>query len=155
MGRKTWVKPMTMVQKFEANEAITACLQVVCQMETEGSAWAGDGFLTGTDTHPEVDGSDPWGRDEWLGSVLWNLRKHDGYRCKDPNNSGVFISNNGEISFADGCWRILHVDSDGDNLADIGERIYWCEDKTEKVAGINYTYKYNHWGTVEKSSNRS
>lgn len=34
MGRKTWVKPMTLVQKFEANESVAAdtqCWYVACE----------------------------------------------------------------------------------------------------------------------------
>lgn len=42
MGRKTWVKPMTFVQKFEANEAIAAspCWYI------EECEWTGIGHLS-------------------------------------------------------------------------------------------------------------
>ena len=30
MAKKTWVKPMTLVQKFEANETVAACWGVAC-----------------------------------------------------------------------------------------------------------------------------
>lgn len=154
MFRSAWVKPMTLVQKFEANEAVTACLQVTCKSDTYGEySWFPAGFeIKGLTNHPaESDGQNPWGRDEWLGSIATNEWAHSNNRCKDPNNSGVIISDDGHISFSDGCWLALHVDSDGDNLADVGERIYWCADQKSGI----YTYKLNHWGTVEKSSNHS
>lgn len=154
MGRTTWVKPMTLVQKFEANEAVTACMQVVCQSDTRGEyIWFPAGFeIQGEDHHPAEDGPNPWGRGEWLGNTAVNKKGHPGHNCKNPNNgSGVIISNDGQISFADGRNLALHVDKDLDGLADIGDRIYWTSD--EKISLVNYDF--NHWGTVEPSSNKS
>lgn len=152
MVRATWVKPMTLVQKFEANEAVAACMQITCESDTYLGYQFPKYVVMGYTYHPaELDGENPWGRDEWLGVSGADDWRHSNHSCKDPNNSGVTISNDGQISLASDCELALHVDIDNDGLADIGERIYWREDEKSGL----YTYKFNHWGTVTQSSNHS
>ena len=53
MKRTTWVKPMTLVQQFEANEpvAATACWGVGCDTVAANSGW--------DDTHPQYHPNNP------------------------------------------------------------------------------------------------
>lgn len=53
MGKKAWVKPVTLVQKFEANEPCAAdpCWRVKCEW-TEG---AGHGFCNDADNYRFLD----------------------------------------------------------------------------------------------------
>lgn len=153
MVREAWVKPMTLVQKFEANEAVTACLQVACKSGTYGEyQWYGGIEVKGKTYHPaELDGQNPWGRGEALGTTAFTMTSHDERGCHDASNSGVVIDSNGVISFTGNARLCSHKDSDGDGLADVGERIYWYEDYKDLSIDINF----NHWGTIEPSSNKS
>lgn len=54
MGRTTWVKPMTLVQKFEANEPVAAdtqCWYVACEYKWGAPGLGGDGLEAHTDCH--------------------------------------------------------------------------------------------------------
>lgn len=149
MVRATWVKPMTFVQKFEANEAVASCLQVKC-----ASKRYGENFSTKGETgHPaEKDGDNPWHRDESLTvSWLWAVRKHEGNVCREPNYNLVYGSD-GTFTGINGWWVEYQSDYDGDGITEVGDRVYWCSDEKYSAAE---SWRYNHWGTVEKSSNRS
>lgn len=153
MVRAAWVKPMTLVQKFEANEAVTACLQVVCQSNRYG-----EGYETKGDSgHPiALDGENPWGRDDKLyifSNPALAAKKHDGNVCREPNYNLVY-GNDGTFQGINGWWVQYQSDDDKDGITEVGDRVYWCNDEKYTIFGAEW-YNYNHWGTVEKSSNRS
>lgn len=149
MVRATWVKPMTLVQKFEANEAVTSCLQLVCKSETYGNnAWS----VNGKTNHPAtIDGEDPWGRPEYLGtySVFHAEKYHTKDICHVAGNDGIILEN-GTIEFTGDRWLAKHVDVNENGKVDAPDRVYWCEN-----SGATSLYKWNHWGTVEMTSNKS
>ena len=143
MVRAAWVKPMTLVQKFEANEAVAAgqCFQVVCESDRYGKFL---GYQTLGDTnHPaDLDGTNPWRRDDDLTTSI-GTRKHDGNVCRLPNYNLVF--ENGTVSAINGWWIAKTVDVNTNGVIDAGDRVYWCND--EKYTAVE-SYKFNHWGTV-------
>lgn len=151
MVRATWVKPMTLVQKFEANEAVAAeaCLQISCDMQTYGILVTP--YLSGTDTHPLVDGENPWNRSENL-YVTATIKNHSG-SCQDGAN---IIFENGDVFYTASDGKIVaKIDENKDGIG-VGDRVYWCTDEDKVIWGVKYgTFRWNHWGTVEKSSNRS
>lgn len=152
MVRATWVKPMTLVQKFEANEAVTACLEVVCESGRYGkyTAVPVKRETLGPTNHPaEKDGANPWNRDDVL-CVLAGTREHNGNVCRQPNHNLVF-ENDGTVHGINGWWVEYSSDDDHDGIIEVGDRVYWCND--EGYWGQNF--KYNHWGTVTQGSNRS
>lgn len=55
MGKKTWVKPVTLVQKFEANESVAAdpCWHVTCEW-----TGTGHGFCNNQDNYRFLDDDD-------------------------------------------------------------------------------------------------
>lgn len=146
MVRATWVKPMTMVQKFEANEAVTSCLQLVCK----SSRYVGTGGLKGDTNHPaSLDGPDPWGRSEYLGASGWEHNDHRSDICHVAGNDRIILEN-GTIEFTGDRWLAKHVDVNENGKVDAPDRVYWCEN-----SGLGGLYKWNHWGTVEMTSNKS
>ena len=145
MVRSAWVKPMTLVQKFEANEAIAACLQIKCNSDTYCS---GAGWIHGDDNSPPDD-SPKWETGEDYGSNVWYNAHSD---CKTYTNNpfsfdtgvAVFTGNGGIDS-------IIDASSDGIR-GNEDDRVYW---HTFHSGAFGKTLRLNHWGTVEKSSNRS
>ncbi len=125
MGRKTWVKPMTLVQKFEANESVAAdtqCWRVACERP-------GGYFYHGL------------------------LEVHTA--CKDINNQWLYDEDgNGtpdkmvELGHDVDC--TIYADSDytkplafEDIVPSSGATIYWVN---------NYGMKYHHVGTIQQAS---
>lgn len=152
MVRSAWVKPMTLVQKFEANEAVASCLQVKCASQRYGERFE----TRGATGHPaEKDGDNPWHRDEKLTvSAILNVRKHEGNVCREPNYNLVYGSD-GTFTGING-WEVVYQSDDNhDGITEVGDRVYWCNDETYDVGLWKEYFNYNHWGTVEKSSNRS
>lgn len=144
MVRSAWAMPMTLVQKFEANEAVAAeaCLGVKCESQTKS------GYLgkpQGSTNHPESIDGNPWGRDEYLGASPAEGKNHEG-TCKRPIDNGIIIDENGAVSYngADGGGRFVtaidSVTNSATAVVDAGDRVYWCTDSS--------LYKWNHWGTV-------
>lgn len=144
MVRSAWVKPMTLVQKFEANEAVAAegCYQVVCESKRYGDYWL---YQTkGPTGHPaEIDGSDPWGRSDDLAGTS-GTRKHDGNVCRQPNFNLVY-GDNGKFQGINDWWVTYQSDDDGDGITEVGDRVYWCNDEFYSLAE---SFRFNHWGTV-------
>lgn len=150
MGRKTWVMPMTLVQKFEANEAVAAdqCFEIGCQSTTYGSSIAWDS-VRGTDNHPLEDGAYPWTQKEYYGGISrYDKANHDG--CHDPSDNIfnfdgenlTFVGNSGQVG--NGKLDII-IDASGDGiLGNAGDRVYWHT--TERYMSTNMVW--NHWGTL-------
>lgn len=150
MVRAAWVKPMTLVQKFEANEAVTACLQVVCESKRYGYGFENRGETY----HPaDKDGENPWNRSE----KLWTSgprKGHDDNVCNQPNFNLVY-GENGKFQGINGWWVVKQSDDDHDGITEVGDRVYWCNDETYDAGLWNEYLNYNHWGTVTQGSNRS
>ena len=134
MERKTWVKPMTLVQKFEANETVAACWGVAC-MVSEANDWE-------------------WKNDFWNAAA----QKHEAEHCGTIGNQVIFDDNDDGI--AD---RMIETGVSGggtlpctiytdDSFSEIksigsvkvGEKLYWTTSK--KPAAITYTW--HHRGMV-------
>lgn len=141
MVRATWVKPMTLVQKFEANEAVAAsgCLVVKCESKTR------PGFPGGVSGSPGNPDGNIWKRKEYLGWSTVETNGHDG-RCRNAIENGIIIDENGAVSYngADGDGRFVtaidSVTNSATAVVDADDRIYWCTDSG--------AYKWNHWGKV-------
>lgn len=130
MGRKTWVKPMTLVQEFEANEpvAATQCWRVACE-RGEWFTWWYDGWLRHDENHTD---------------------------CRDINNQYLYDENGDgkpdkmiELGHDVDC--SLYSDenytnpiSPGDVIPSSGTTIYW----TNKWA----SWEYHHKGTIQQAS---
>lgn len=142
MGRKTWVKPMTLVQKFEANEAVAAeqCFQVVCQSQTTCYNYSA--------TMNPDEGFNPWHQKEAFHLDPVN-GKHDG--CKKESDN-VFYFDGEHLSFYGNSGQVGNgeIDTiiDANNsgiLGDAGDRVYWHT--TEKIGA--FTFVWNHWGKID------
>lgn len=155
MGRKTWVKPMTLVQKFEANEPVAAigqCYQILCKSDAKA------GFFVITDSGaPEYH----WSRKEGYFdsvSIEGGFRasfKHD--QCKKSASNNVFnvdVTNpsNPIITYVtevggnadEGAFEHW-LDYSGDGKFGQGDIIYWTNViKETPTTGM----RYNHWGEV-------
>lgn len=139
MERKTWVMPMTLVQKFEANEAVSACWGVACDTET-ANRWQGS-YL-------------PW----WQPV---SATKHSASECgdfthqvlRDTNDDGTVDE---MIETRDGgLYCTLYSDDSYKQTIspsvvspETTEMIFWTTTK-EVSPGIHYTW--HHRGTVEAS----
>lgn len=144
MVREAWVKPMTLVQKFEANEAVTACLQIKCNSDTY---CAGANVKYGDD-HSPSDDFPKWNDDEYYSAKVWYDPHTD---CKTYTNNpfsfdtgvAVFTGNGGIDS-------IIDANDDGVK-GNEGDRVYWHTFHKWNLS----TLRLNHWGTIEPSSNKS
>ena len=140
MAKKTWVKPMTLVQKFEANETVAAanCWAVAC--ESEASYNHND--------HPPFDPVGKWDGNE---STNWIWFEHGGW-CADAKNNVFQELDDGTIKFITevgsgidgGSFQTL-IDNDGDKKISQGDYITWS---TTKKSSPLITRRWNHWGTV-------
>lgn len=77
MAKKTWVKPMTLVQKFEANESVAAtqCYRVACDVSND-ETW--ENSLGAFD----------------LGWEYFNFKvEHGANGCKNINNQYIQVTN--------------------------------------------------------------
>ena len=74
MDKRVWEQPMTMVQKFEANEYVAACGDsgVTYYFKCDASGWFGDGGIVWNDTNK--DGQFDFGKDEFR-SFIHHVRK--------------------------------------------------------------------------------
>lgn len=148
MGRKTWVKPMTLVQKFEANEAVaaTTCFQIACQSDTKAGMLD---TIKGKTNHPaDLDGW-PWTQGESFHSDIV-FGKHDGCR-EAPNNifnfdgtTLTFIGDSGEV---DNGKIDAVIDANHDGIkGNSGDRVYW---HTWGTKPVNREFVWNHWGEIK------
>lgn len=143
MERKNWIKPMTLVQKFEANEAVALCWEVACKNDTyyDGLAWN-----TKKDSNAPRDEWHFWKHSESINGEFIPFEHSD---CNTASNN-LFAEDNGNIIFKG---EVAHdvrggfegwVDVDGSESITPKDRIYWYSQK--KVGLIWYTW--NHWGEV-------
>lgn len=156
MGRTTWVKPMTFVQKFEANEPVAAsqCFEIECESDTRGGA---GGSIKGSTNHPaDLDGW-PWKySEEFLGLIGSSIDKkatHDGCHTASNNifnfdgTTLTFVGDSGEIG--NGMIDDI-IDASNDGIeGNAGDRVYWHT--TEPYLGR--TMLWNHWGYLKPISN--
>lgn len=157
MGRKTWVKPMTLVQKFEANEPVAAigqCYNVLCKSDAayKYQAWPPKAYISDSGA-PEYHWSHPEGYYDSAaieGSPLTSF-KHE--NCKKDNN--VFNADltdpaNPQIQYIletggsanEGNFEYW-LDYNGSGVFDSGDIIYWTN-----TTGGSVGTRWNHWGEV-------
>lgn len=161
MGRKTWVKPMTMVQKFEANEpvAASACFQVACKSDVY--------YSTAWDKHTGDPGDpcapmQPWGKKEGNYNLLgWFMGYASFYHenCHTASKN-IFNVENGVITYIDESggsateggfthWQ----DVNENKVVDSGDVLYWWNQGNTSAGQPTV---WNHWGTVTtQDSSRS
>lgn len=142
MERKTWVMPMTLVQKFEANETVAAtqCFAIKCVQNTYRSQWNPAFDYNTVSNAPE----NPWHQSESTGIPGFN---HEGTCHTNPEknifqvdgSSIVFISEDGLPGGLD-AW----IDVDNNDTVNEGDRIYW---HTDGKMGLQ-SATWNHWGEV-------
>lgn len=157
MGRTTWVKPMTLVQKFEANEPVAAaeCYEIACESTVKYDFGAA---ITNKDIPYNGPNGMMWGAHE--GYIEGNIGKvsslppsfeHNKNGCKTASHN-VFRIEGNEITFlleyngdreitGDVDWR----DLGSDGVLGTGDVVYWY---TEKGA-----VRWNHWGRLQPISN--
>ena len=129
MAKKTWVKPMTLVQKFEANESVASqCWLVKCERPR----------------------SYTWWYDGWVAHV------EDHVPCRDINNQWLYDENGDNIpdkmiELGHDVDCVLYSDenytnqiSPGDIIPNSSTTIYWIN----KWAG----WEYHHKGTIQQAS---
>lgn len=151
MKRTTWVKPMTLVQQFEANETVANnCFSIACQSNV------------GNPNNPPAP-KFGWKKEEGRytsysddGGVYWE--KPSGFahgNCYTASNN-VFNIDGGNISFvreiggASGEYRGVDswTDVDGDKKVSDGDIVYWYNTSIGEhvvLAGD----RWNHWGEVK------
>lgn len=156
MGRTTWVKPMTLVQKFEANEPVAAtglCFEIECESDTRGGAF---GSIKGETNHPEEDGW-PWKNSEYfaglIGSSIDKKATHDGCHTASNNifhfdgTTLTFVGDSGEIG--NGMIDDI-IDANNSGIkGDAGDRVYW---HTTEPYVAGQTMLWNHWGYLRPIS---
>ena len=129
---RSWVKPRTEVQKFEANEYVAACWSVACKV--------GNGNYGGYNWS-YWGGQKPYGGecDDHTGS------------CSEAGNNQFNVDANGNVSFyaeessdqgsLNGGYT-GYIDNNGNNVVDDGDKIFWYT-----LSG-NRDRRWNHYGTV-------
>lgn len=139
---RSWVKPRTEVQKFEANEYVAACWGVGCDVE-----WSN-------------------GYEMNHGNDYWNGVTHDAAHCGNSANQVIKDYNNDKIADAmietgtDGLGDlncIIYTDHSYNTIRDvstvkIGETIYWT---TTADDGRTWNHKGTVFATAEGHPNRS
>lgn len=140
MGRTTWVKPMTLLQKFEANEPVAAdqCFEIECRSNTHA--------FGGSDGSPSSDYPKWSSGEKFYGDLVFG--KHDG--CHTASNN-IFNFDGQELTFVGDSGEIGNgaidsiIDASNDGIVgNAGDRVYWytTEDKGTRV------FRWNHWGTL-------
>lgn len=143
MGRKTWVKPMTLVQKLEANESVAAtqCWNVACQRPWEKPHWwAGEGWYDPPGAEPVQEHS------KNICGVITNqvLRDTDGDNVVDQM---LEYGNGTKVCtlYADESYSTVISPSEVDPKS--GEVIYWTNEylaQTYFHKGIPQTADASH-----------
>ena len=139
---RSWVKPRTEVQKFEANEYVAACWGVGCDV-----SWSND--------YEKQHGGD-----------YWKGVTHDKAHCGNSSNQVIFDDNNNGTADrmietgTDGLGDlncIIYTDHSYNTIRDvstvkIGETIYWT---TTAADGRTWNHKGTVFATAEGHPNRS
>ena len=148
MVRSAWVKPMTLVQKFEANEAVANnCFLIACESKatnSTGSGAPGDLWNEGEGYYSAYDSPFQTGPN-----------KHPSFKhenCGTASNN-VFNINGGSIEFvqeiggADGLHGVDGwSDEDHNDVISDGDIVYW---HSSNLSGPwSAGTRWNHWGTV-------
>lgn len=147
MGRKTWVKPMTLVQKFEANEPVAAgnCYSIICESTFK---W----------NHQDSSAPNPnaWSAKEGnytysvFGDAYWGApAPFDHINCKEAN-SNIFHVEDGKVTYL---YEIggkvdsgaVEVIDNADGVFGEGDIVYWYS-RNEITGGY---IRHNHWGHVK------
>lgn len=132
MSKKLWIQPMTLVQKFEANETVASqCFQIKCESYTT--------------YYDMVDESNPEDYPKWEsgqnhGGAIWfahNKCHEFGDTVLEYGDDYVsFVSEKGGNPGHVDSW----IDVNKNNKVDVGDRVYWYTKQA--------LYKWNHWGTI-------
>lgn len=151
MGRKTWVKPMTLVQKFEANETVANnCFLIACQSNV------------GNPSNPPAP-EFGWKKKEG------HYTDYDGplETCTMPSkfshgncyiaSNNIFNIDGGNISFvrenggASGDYYGVDswTDVDKNNKVSVGDIVYWHNSDIKSGFFYRYGDRWNHWGEVQ------
>lgn len=137
MVRAAWVKPMTLVQKFEANEAVaaTSCFKILCESYTDYSNMVDN---ANPNDYPKWE--TPQSHGGWVGFGHNKCHDYGDTILEYGENYVNFISeiggNNGHVD----SW----IDVNDNKVVDAGDRVYWY---TDQKWALQY-YKWNHWGTI-------
>lgn len=150
MERKNWVKPMTLVQKFEANETVANnCFLIACESKA---------------TH-DTDSNAPgnlWKKPEghYLSGYGWDSAHYVGKpdefghgNCQTASNN-IFNIDGGNISFereingASGDFYGVDgwSDEDQNDVISVGDIVYWYNTDISKIWRVGD--RWNHWGHV-------
>ena len=131
---RSWVKPRTEVQKFEANEYVAACFKLACSVGSEGNIYG-----------------DRWKSPE-KGDVS-HSPKGTPQTCGDPSANRVITDDggyfesigefNGEQGWIEGGLDYV-LQMDGNSTIDPDDVIYWHTYSNDR------SRKWNHWGYVEQ-----
>lgn len=120
MKRTTWVKPMTLVQKFEANEAVAAdpCWRVKCDWS---QGWWDDGH--------------------------WYCQNESDYRFLDENDNGKVDKMQNKHA---GIWSDCEFYADEAFTQSLGKNLEEIDIKPGQVIYYNTLYgtNYHHRGTA-------
>lgn len=151
MERKTWVKPMTLVQKFEANETVALCWGVGCDTELANASNSYDS------THPQWHPNDPA---HWYNGGKGYLPRHG--TCGNSSNQ-YFKDTNGDSIVdtlfersANGAELQCTIYSDGNYTTPIdasgvqpGDTIYWTSTGSTGLQWLApETATWHHVGTT-------
>lgn len=126
MERKTCVMPMTLVQKFEANETVSACWGVACNVD-DANAWEKE--------------NNWW---EWAFSGVKHRKDH----CGALGNQVIYDDNNDGI--ADRMIEI-GVEEEGTLQCVIYADSGCSSDRTRPVSDVKIG-EYLYWGTWSDST---
>lgn len=157
MGRKTWVKPMTLVQKFEANEAVAAtqCYEIAC--ESDVNYWnqglsdpikinaprfgwcSNEGFSNGDNAGKGRNLPMDFNHDNECKIASKNIFRVEGNEIEflGEYSAGGFISG-----------AVCGKDLGADGVLGAGDIIYWHTD-----GGAFNSIRWNHWGRLQPISN--
>ena len=141
---RTYTTPKMTSEQFAPNEYISACWQVAC---TVGNGNYGE--FGRQDNWSHWDGKAPYGND---------CDNHTG-SCSQAENNIFIVSDNGNVTFdfensseqgelSGGFTGYIDADESG-SISD-GDIIFWYT-STEKKG----KRRWNHYGTVKSSANRS
>lgn len=126
MERKTWAKPMTLVQKFEANETVAAtqCYRVACDV-SDSATWE------------NALGTYDFGW-EYYDYKVW----HDNKGCQNINNQYIQVTN-GTVQMIE-------------NSAEVRSCVFYTDDKyaTQTANPILAAGEYVYWTTSKQIEGR-
>lgn len=153
MERKTWVMPMTLVQKFEANETVaaTSCVQVACKSTAVGS-------LSGITDHGAPESPWPYGEGNftvWGGFLSYAQINHKGDCSHKEKNifriTGDQIEYLGELDGVVDMGGFVKRTDNGDGKIGPGDTFYWWSRDYDLIVGASSYKQYNHWGVAESA----